>query len=149
MIDGVVITPLKRIEDDRGSVMHMLRCDSKVFDAFGEFYFSTVHTGVIKAWHYHKRMTINYAVPMGQIKFVLFDDREDSPTKGNIQEIDLGENNYALVTVPPKIWYGFLGTSRETALIANCTTLPHNPEEVVRREPDNVGIQYDWQKDCL
>ena len=54
-IEGVKITPLKIISDDRGSVMHMMRNDSDVFDKFGEIYFSTIFKGKIKAWHLHKR----------------------------------------------------------------------------------------------
>lgn len=144
MIDGVVITPLKRISDDRGSVMHMLRCDSDVFEAFGEIYFSTVYFGIVKAWHLHKRMTINYSVPIGQIQFVLYDDREGSPTKGTVQKINLGENNYNLVTVPPLIWNGFVGASREMALVANCTTIPHSPDEIDRRKPSDPDFPDVW-----
>ena len=59
MIDGVVITPLRQIFDERGKVMHMLRSDDKNFSKFGEIYFSCTHPGVIKAWHLHKEMTLN------------------------------------------------------------------------------------------
>jgi len=124
--------------------MHMMRCDSDVFETFGEIYFSTVYSSVIKAWHFHKRATINYAVPVGQVRFVLFDDREESSTKGVIQEIDLGGENYALVTVPPLIWNGFVGTGPDVALVANCTTLPHDPDETKRKDPDDRAIPYDW-----
>lgn len=145
MIDGVVITPLKRIADDRGVVMHMLRRDSDVFQSFGEIYFSSVYPGAIKAWHLHKRTTINYAVPVGRIKFVLFDGREDSSSRGVVQEIDLGGENYALVTVPPLVWNGFAALGADTALVANCTTLPHDPNESRRRDPDDRFIPYSWE----
>ena len=72
MLEGVIVSPLKRIVDERGAVMHMLRCDAPHFSGFGEIYFSTVHPGAIKGWHCHEKMTLNYAVPAGQIKFVLF-----------------------------------------------------------------------------
>jgi dTDP-4-dehydrorhamnose 3,5-epimerase len=144
MIDGVVITPLKRIPDERGSVMHMLRCDWPVFQSFGEIYFSTVHPGVVKGWHLHHRMVLNYAVPIGRIKFVLYDDRAESPTKGEAQEIFLGEDNYQLVTVPAMIWNGFKGIGDETALVANCASIPHDPTEIERMDPFNPAIPYDW-----
>ena len=86
MIDGVILTPLRQIFDERGKVMHMLREDSPVFSKFGEIYFSCTHPGVVKAWHLHKYMTLNYAVIHGEIKFVLYDDRKKSPTKGEVQE---------------------------------------------------------------
>jgi dTDP-4-dehydrorhamnose 3,5-epimerase len=82
MIDGVILTPLRQIFDERGKVMHMLREDSPVFSRFGEIYFSCTHPGVVKAWHLHKEMTLNYAVIYGEIKFVLFDDRPESTTRG-------------------------------------------------------------------
>lgn len=144
MIDGVVITPLRQIVDERGSVMHMLRSDSPVFKAFGEIYFSTVHPGVVKAWHIHKLMTLNYAVPHGKIKFVLHDDRAGSPTKGETQEIFMGADNYVLVTVPPLVWNGFKGVGDVTAIVANCATIPHDAGEIDRRDPFDPAIGYDW-----
>jgi dTDP-4-dehydrorhamnose 3,5-epimerase len=146
MIDGVIITPLKKISDSRGAVLHMLRSDSDVYESFGEIYFSIVYSGIVKAWHFHKHMTINYAVPVGQIKFVLYDDRDDSPSNGEVQEITLGEENYGLVTVPPMIWNGFAGTSQEAAMVANCATHPHDPDEIIRREHNDARMPYDWSK---
>ena len=90
MIEGVKITPLRQILDERGKVMHMLRNNDAHFQSFGEIYFSCVYPGAIKAWHLHKEMTLNYAVPHGRIKLVLFDNREGSRTQGEIQEIFLG-----------------------------------------------------------
>ena len=107
MIDGVVLTPLRQILDERGKVMHMMKATDPNFAEFGEIYFSRVFPGAVKAWHIHDRMTINYAVPHGKIKLVLFDEREGSPTYGEINEIFLGEDNYQLVTMPPFVWNGF------------------------------------------
>ncbi len=81
-IAGVVVKPLRQLLDERGKVMHMLRADSAEFERFGEVYFSVVNPGAVKAWHLHKEMALNYAVPVGNIKMVLFDDREGSPTRG-------------------------------------------------------------------
>ena len=122
----------------------MLRRDWDVFEAFGEIYFSCVFPGAIKAWHIHKRMTLNYAVPLGEIRFVLYDDRPDSPTRGEVQEMVLGPDTYCLVTVPPMIWNGFKGLGSETSIVANCATIPHDPEEIVRRDPMDSTIPYDW-----
>ena len=87
MIDGVSVTPRKQISDERGKIMHMLKATDAEFENFGEIYFSCIYPGVVKAWHYHEVMALNYAVPVGQIKLVLFDDREGSRTKGEIHEI--------------------------------------------------------------
>jgi dTDP-4-dehydrorhamnose 3,5-epimerase len=145
MIEGVQITPLRQILDERGKVMHMLRRDSTVFHEFGEIYFSCVYPDVVKAWHLHKRMTLNYAVPHGHIKLVLYDDRQSSSTRGEVQEIFLGPDNYMLVTIPPLIWNGFKGVGTEVALVANCATIPHDAEEIVRLPPDSDQIPYDWK----
>jgi dTDP-4-dehydrorhamnose 3,5-epimerase len=144
MIDGVRLTPLKQIGDERGKVMHMLRSDAEGFSGFGEIYFSTVYPGVVKGWHIHQRMVLNYAVPHGKIKFVLYDDRPDSRTKGEIQEIFLGPDNYVLVTVPPLVWNGFKGVGTEMAIVANCASIPHDPAEIQRRDPRDPSIPYDW-----
>ena len=145
MIDGVILTPLKQIFDERGKVMHMLREDSPNFRRFGEIYFSCTHPGVVKAWHLHKQMTLNYAVIYGEIKFVLFDDRENSPTKGEIQEFYISPENYLLVTVPPLIWNGFKCVGNKQAIVANCSTLPHSSDEIVRKSAFDKSIPYKWE----
>lgn len=145
MINGVQINPLRQIPDERGKVMHMMKAEDAVFSSFGEIYFSRVYPGAVKAWHLHDRMTINYAVPHGKIKLVLFDDRADSNTKGEIQEIFLGEDNYQLVTIPPFVWNGFKGIGTETALVANCASIPHDPNEITRLDPDDCFIPYNWE----
>jgi dTDP-4-dehydrorhamnose 3,5-epimerase len=144
VIDGVRVTALRQILDERGKVMHMLRCDAPGFAGFGEIYFSAVFPGAIKGWHVHRRMTLNYAVPHGRIKFVLYDDRPESPTRGELQELFLGPDNYVLVTVPPMVWNGFKGIGTETAIVANCASIPHDPAEIERRDPFDPSIPYDW-----
>jgi dTDP-4-dehydrorhamnose 3,5-epimerase len=145
MIDGVTITPLRQIFDERGKVMHMLRKDSPIFSNFGEIYFSCTYPGAIKAWHLHKRMTLNYAVVHGSIKCVLFDDRTDSETCGEINEFFLSPENYCLLTVPPLIWNGWKGIGAETSIVANCATLAHEPDEIERKPALDPSIPYDWQ----
>ena len=145
MIEGVVLTPLNQIFDERGKVMHMLSTESLVFKEFGEIYFSCTHPGVVKAWHLHREMTLNYAVISGEIKFVLFDDRPDSPTKGEVQELFISPENYFLVTVPPGIWNGFKSVGASPSIVANCSTMPHNPNEIIRKNPEDSSIPYSWK----
>jgi dTDP-4-dehydrorhamnose 3,5-epimerase len=144
MIEGVKITPLRQILDERGKIMHMLRNDAAHFESFGEIYFSCIYPGAIKAWHLHKKMTLNYAVPYGRIKLVLYDNREGSSTQGEIQEFFLGVDNYLLVTIPPLIWNGFKGLGTEMAIVANCATIPHDSQEILRLDPFDPAIDYDW-----
>lgn len=144
MIEGVKVTPLRQILDERGKIMHMLRCDAPHFETFGEIYFSFIHPGVIKGWHIHKKMTLNYAVPVGKIKLVLYDDREGSRTRGELMELFIGPENYQLITIPPLVWNGTKGNAETTSIIANCATLPHDPEEIARLDPFDKKIPYDW-----
>lgn len=145
MIDGVVITPLKQIPDERGKIMHMLRSTDPFFQSFGEIYFSCVYQGVIKGWHNHKRMILNYTVPFGKIKLVLFDDRKGTASFKQIQEIFLGPNNYCLVTIPPGIWNGFKGIGAGISIVANCASIPHDPDEILRKNPFDPSIPYSWE----
>jgi len=144
MIDGVIIKPLKQIVDERGKVMHMLRADDENFEKFGEIYFSVVNPGIIKAWHLHSKMELNYAVVSGMIKLVLYDNRENSSTKGEIMEICVGDGNYVLVHVPKEVINGFKGIDVKPSIVANCATIPHDPTEITRMDPFDKSIPYDW-----
>lgn len=144
-IDGVAVKKLNKIPDERGTIFHMLRADDDFFESFGEIYFATVYPGVIKGWHIHKFMTLNYAVICGMIKLVLYDERDESLTKGNLLEIFMGEENYLLVKIPPMVWNGTKGIGLKTGIIANCATLPHDPTEIMRKDPMSKDIPYDWR----
>lgn len=146
MIDGVLIHPLKKIVDGRGRVMHMLKATDPHFETFGEIYFSSVYPGIIKGWHDHTRMIINYAVVSGSILLVLYDGRAASPTKGEIMEIVLGEHNYSLVKVPPGVVNGFRALGNQEAIVANCASIPHDPTETIRIDPFTPDIPYNWMK---
>ena len=144
MIDGVQVIPLRRIPDERGTIFHMLRRTDPHFIEFGEIYFSTVYQGVVKGWHRHREMTLNYACISGRVKLVLYDDREGSATRGELMEIFLGPDNHSLVIIPPEVWNGFKGMSPEPGIIANCCTHPHDPSRSSRLDPFDNHIPYDW-----
>ncbi len=144
MIDGIQIIPLKRIPDERGTIMHMMRATDSHFKQFGEIYFSTVYRDVVKGWHCHQEMTLNYACIFGRIKLVVYDDRPASATKGELMEIFLGPDNYSLVIIPPEVWNGFKGMSEPYAIMANCCTHTHDPVRSKRLDPFNNHIPYDW-----
>lgn len=145
-IEGLRTSPLRRIPDERGAVFHMLREDTEGFERFGEIYFSSVYPGVVKGWHLHHEMTLNYAVPVGMVKLVCYDDREGSSTRGNLVEIFTGELDYQLVTIPPLVWNGFKGLGTTPALVANCATIPHRAGEIERLDPHGNDIPYDWAR---
>ena len=143
-MDGVIITKLKQIEDERGKVMHFLRADWDVFAGFGEVYFSTVNFGKVKGWKKHTVMTQNLVCVAGEIKLVLFDEREGSLSKEQILEICIGEENYCLVTVPPDIWVSFTSL-KGVSVLSNCASILHTPEEGVSLPVGTNKIPYVWE----
>ncbi len=143
-IQGVLVTPKRKIVDDRGAIFHMLRNNDPEFQKFGEIYFSKIHPGVIKAWHHHSRMTLNYLVVVGSIQLGLWDGRKDSPTFGQSQTVFLDEQNSQLVTVPFGVWNGFKGLGPASSIVANCATEAHDPEEISRKAFDDGMFGYDW-----
>lgn len=145
-IHDVLLTPLRQIPDERGSVMHMLRATDPHFAGFGEIYFSTVRQGAVKAWKRHRQMTLNLACPFGEVRLVIYDDRENSPTHGILDELILGPASYHLVTVPPMLWTGFAGVAAVPSLVANCASLPHDPLEADRLDAHDPAIPYAWPK---
>ena len=144
MIEGVKITNLKIMSDERGKVMHMLRSDSPVFKKFGEIYFSTIYQNIVKGWHLHLKSTLNYVCIKGEVKLVLFDDRKKSSTNGKFQEIILSPKNYFLVSIPPNIWNGFKGVASQESIIANCLDNPHDENEMVRKNYDDKYFKFNW-----
>ncbi len=143
-IEGVIVTPLKQFPDERGTVMHILKATDDGFKGFGEVYCSTIYPGIVKAWNYHEKVTLNYVVLKGMIKFVLYDGRDNTSTEGVIQEIVMGELNYVRVTVPPGIWSGFKAVGAEGAMVCNLIDRPHDPTESKRCTPQDSSIPYDW-----
>ena len=144
MIEGVGTKSLKLIPDERGWLMEMLRNNDPLFIKFGQIYATATYPGVIKGWHLHTRQTQNYAVISGMIKLVLYDPRESSNTKGEVQELFIGEDNYCLVRIPPGIYNGFKAYGVQPAIVANCPTEPHDPDEMERLDPSDPSIPYDW-----
>jgi dTDP-4-dehydrorhamnose 3,5-epimerase len=144
MIDGVRVVPLRRIADERGTILHMLRADAPHFEQFGEIYFATAYPGVVKAWHLHSRQTQNYAAIVGMVKLALYDDREGSATRGELQELFIGEDNYALVRIPPGVYNGWKCIGVKPAIVANCATEPHDATEMTRLDPFASHIPYSW-----
>jgi dTDP-4-dehydrorhamnose 3,5-epimerase len=140
MINDVLITPLNIIDTTGGNVMHAMKEIDVGFSGFGEAYFSEVELKSIKAWKRHRDMTLNLIVPVGKIRFVLFDDRKESDNQ--FQEIVISRNNYCRLTVPPMIWMGFQGLSSNGSMLLNIANIVHDPEEVDRKDINE--IEFDW-----
>ena len=148
MIDGAKVKKLRTIPDERGRLMEVLRADDPEFIKFGQVYVTTAYPGVTKAWHYHKKQTDNFCCVKGMMKVVLYDDREGSPTMGEINEFFMGEHNEIMLQIPPFVWHGFKCISDTEAMVMNCSTEPYNaasPDEF-RKPAHESDIPYDWAR---
>lgn len=146
-IEGASVLDLPIIPTPGGPVLRMLRPDCPLFLGFGEIYFSEALPGAVKAWKRHARQTQIFAVPVGRIHIVLYDDREGSPSRGEIRELTLGRpDDYRLLRIPPMVWYGFAAEGGAPALICNCADMPHDPVEAERRAVDDPAIPYAWKR---
>ena len=146
MIHGVAIKRLKLIPDERGRLMEILRVDEEIFLEFGQVYMTTTYPQVVKAWHYHKRQDDFITCVKGMLKLVLSDDRDDSPTRGEINEFFIGDANPVLVKVPRMVHHGWKCISPEEAIVINVPTEPYNaalPDEY-RLDPHKNNIPYRW-----
>jgi dTDP-4-dehydrorhamnose 3,5-epimerase len=146
MIEGIVVKRLQVHPDQRGRLMEILRCDDEVFQKFGQVYMTTVYPGVVKAWHYHKVQEDNFAVLAGMVQVALYDPREDSPTKGEVNVVHAGIHNPVLVHVPPFVYHGFKNVGTEEAIVVNCPTEPYRREQPdeYRVDPHENDIPHDW-----
>lgn len=145
VIADLIITPLKQIGDEKGAVFHFLKSDSPNYKDFGEAYFSKINRGVVKGWKYHKIVEQNFCVPFGAVKIVIFDNRQDSPTIGVVQEILLDDHkNYQLLSMPPCLWYSFKSVSDSYSLLANIINIKHSPEESITLPLGTTEIPYEW-----
>lgn len=148
MIDGVKIKRLKVIPDERGRLMEILRSDDGVFIKFGQVYMTTVYPDVVKAWHYHKKQLDNFVCIKGMVKLVLYDSRDNSSTRGELNEFFIGEHNPELIQIPAGILHGFKCIGGDEAIVINCPTEVYNraePDEF-RIDPHTGGIPYNWDK---
>ena len=148
MIDGVKLKKLKVMPDERGRLTEILRKDDDLFQGFGQVYVTTTYPGVVKAWHKHKKQTDNIACVAGMIKVALYDGREGSPTRGEVDAVLLGVHNPVLLQVPAGVYHGWMCVSAEEAVIVNVPTEPYDyaePDEQ-RLEPTTTSIPYDWTR---
>jgi dTDP-4-dehydrorhamnose 3,5-epimerase len=148
VIQDVQVKPLKVMADERGRLMEMLRSDDPLFRGFGQLYLTTAYPGVVKAWHYHKKQWDHFVCVRGMAKVVLFDSREQSRTRNEINEFFLGDHHPILLQIPPLVYHGFKCVGDGEAIIINCPTecyVYDNPDEF-RVDPHGNDIPYDWAR---
>lgn len=141
-MEGVLLSELGQISHPKGDIFHALKVTDEGYLGFGEAYFSFVKKGEVKGWKCHTEMVLNLIVPLGEIRFVIFDDRDGSLTLGKYKEVTLSPNNYKRLTVAPNLWVAFQGCRQGGNMLLNIASIPHDPEESVNREIDD--LPYDW-----
>ena len=141
-IEGLAIFPLEIKYSDLGPVMMGLKKSDIGFHGFGEAYFSIVFNRKIKGWNCHKRSTSNFIVPTGKIKFVFYDLRDNSKTKGNFYELIVSRKDYVRIAVPPNIWIAFSGLAKPESVLLNISNCIHDPDEMEKKSIDQ--IPFDW-----
>lgn len=149
LIDGIDVKQLKKNVDERGYLCEILRKDWGIYKDFAMAYFSLTFPGVVRAWHRHPRtrQTDNMCIVQGTGKIVVYDDREDSPTKGVINEFIIGEDNPTLLKIPGECWHGFKAIGVRPAILLNFPTKMYDYEkpDEERLPPDTERIPYDWK----
>jgi dTDP-4-dehydrorhamnose 3,5-epimerase len=147
-IHDVKTKKLRVIPDERGWLMEILRADEpELFSKFGQVYVSATYPGVVKAWHYHRVQVDHFACVAGMVKLVLIDTRDNSPTRGAVNEFYLGSHNPLLVQVPNLVYHGWKCIGTEPSLVVNVPSEPYNhadPDEY-RLEPHGT-LPYDWTR---
>lgn len=141
-IDGIILTPLKNIPHPSGNILHAVKMSDIGFHGFGEAYFSIIKFNAIKAWKKHRKMTLNLIVPVGKIKFVMYDDRQNSMTKGNFYEVILSLENYQRLTIPSNIWMGFKGLGQGLNMLLNIADIEHDPFEAEQLEIKEINCKW-------
>ena len=153
MIKGVIVKPLTKITDERGFLMEMIRRDDDVYIAggseFGQVYLTTALPGVVKAWHFHENQDDNFCIIKGNAKVVLYDERDESESKAEINEFFIGEDNPCVIHIPVGVFHGFKCYGVEPCMLINLITNVYNREnpDEHRRAFDVANIPYDWNKE--
>ena len=142
-IDGVLLTPLNIISHSKGDIFHVMKKGDVGFASFGEAYFSTINFNQIKGWNKHKKMILNLTVPLGEVLFVLYDDRDNSKTNGQFFKVKISLKNYCRITIPPGIWIAMAGVGNNINYVLNVASIKHDPKEKDTIELNKIN--YNWK----
>lgn len=143
MMEGVKLYPLKHIVVPKGDIYHALKSTDEGYWGFGEAYFSQIEAGEVKGWKRHNRMVLNIVVPVGTIKFVIYDDRAGSSTCGRFEEVILSQtDNYQRMTIAPGLWMAFQGIGEGISMLMDIIPEPHDPEEADRKSLSEINYRF-------
>ena len=138
-IAGVSVREVKHVPRDHGVITEIFRPEwdpAKL--PVVHIYQSRLFPGALGAWSCHKRTTDRLFVNQGHLKIVLYDEREDSPTRGVVMELHAGDVRPCLLVIPPGVWHGLQNVGNVDALILNCPSEAYN-----YADPDHYRLPYD------
>jgi len=142
-MEGVNLYDLKQIKIQKGNILHAFKVTDEGYVNFGEAYFSQIQYGAVKGWKRHRRFRLNIIVPVGEIKFVIFDDRHNSATLGQYKEYILSPSkNYKRLTVAPGLWMAFQGLNRNTSMLLDIIPELHTPDESDNLPLDSIKYNF-------
>ena len=139
LIDGVRLRPARTHADHRGEL-----CE--IFDERWDFtddpvpfvYAVTLHPGSVRGWVIHLEQDDRLFFAVGTAKVALYDARDDSATCGLINVFHLGDNNRALLRIPPGVYHAVKNVGHTPALFINLPSRPYQHED-----PDKYRVPID------
>lgn len=139
-INDVEVRDLRVNVDERGHLVEVFREDWPEYEPRPAMsYYSMTYPGVVRAWHRHLEGQIDFFIcPKGRIKVAIYDDREDSPTMGELDTFVIGEHDQKVVRIPGDCWHGFKAIGDEPAFLLNFPSKLYDYED-----PDEERLPYD------
>ncbi|HVY68199.1 MAG TPA: dTDP-4-dehydrorhamnose 3,5-epimerase family protein [Patescibacteria group bacterium] len=144
MIEGVKIKKLATHLTEDGYFREILRDEDGLLEKFGQTSVSLAHPGFIKAFHWHKQQDDLWYIASGQVRTVLYDTRQDSPTYRQTQVVIMGENDPQLVLIPKGVAHGYQVLGQKPAVLLYHTTMHYNPQDEFRIAWNDPEINFDW-----
>lgn len=148
-IADVVVHQTAVIGDDRGTILEYVDLRSDYWaDGAPYVYVGTTRPGRAKGWGMHREHKDRYLVIAGEMLVVLYDDREESPTRGTVQEFYLTRDGINQLTIPVGVWHAQFNPGTTDLIFANAPTEPYrheNPDKL-RLPLENDHIPYTFDK---
>jgi dTDP-4-dehydrorhamnose 3,5-epimerase len=144
-MDGVRIKEVPNLITRNGVTTELYRPEWPVGpDAVRHIIHVILRGHAVSAWHVHEKQTDTIFVTEGNIKLILFDDREGSPTRGKGNIFHLSRMRPMLITIPPGIWHGLKNLDSGESGFINYFDRPYDyadPDEW-RLPPDTDRIPF-------
>ena len=140
MIHGVEVRDLQVNADERGHLVEAFREDWELYDPGPKMgYYSVSYPGIVRAWHRHVEGQVDhFACPVGRIKVGIYDDRESSPTREELDTFVVGEHDPKAIRIPGDCWHGFKVVGDARAVVLNFPTALYDYDD-----PDEERLPYD------